>query len=162
MRCLKCNRCHHSTICESYGNKEENAETTSTKIQQTTPETKESQSTTNMHISNKNSVLLQTAHTFVKVPGDAKTEQNVHLIFDSGSQKSYVTEELKRALNLPAIAKEKLMMKAFGDSSPKVRECEIVQIGIKCIDEVEVIMTAYLVPVICTPISNQVISGALE
>ena len=162
MRCLKCNRRHHSTICESYGNKEEKAETTSNKTQQTTPETKESQSTTNMHVSKKNSVLLQTARAFVRVPGDAATEQNVRLIFDSGSQKSYVTEELKRALNLPVIAKEKLIIKAFGDSSPKVRECEIVQIGIKCVHGVEVIMTAYAVPVICTPISNQVISGALE
>ena len=162
MRCLKCDRRHHSTICESYGNNEEKPETTSNKTQQTTPETKESQSTANMHVSNKNSVLLQTARAFVRVPGETTTEQNVRLIFDSGSQKSYVTEELKRALNLPVIAKEKLMIKAFGDSSPKVRECEIVQIGIKCVDGVEVIMTAYVVPVICTPISNQVISGALE
>ena len=39
MRCLKCNRRHHSTICESYGNNEEKPETTSNKTQQTTPET---------------------------------------------------------------------------------------------------------------------------
>ena len=54
------------------------------------------------------------------------------------------------------------MIKAFGDRSPKVRECEVVQIGIKDIDGVELLISAYVVPVICMPISNQVVSGTLE
>ena len=67
----------------------------------TETETTESQSTTNMHVSNNNSVFLQTTRAFVRVAGDAATEQNVRLIADSGSRKSYVTADLKRALNLP-------------------------------------------------------------
>ena len=128
----------------------------------TETETTESQSTTNMHVSNNNSVFLQTTRAFVRVPGDAATEQNVRLIVDSGSKKSYDTADLKRALNLPVFAKEKLMIQAFGDLSPKVRECEVVQIGIKDIDGVELLISAYVVPVICMPISNQVVSRTLE
>ena len=117
----------------------------------------------NEHARQQQQFSISTNHrAFVRVPGDAATEQNVRLIVDSGSKKSYDTADLKRALNLPVFAKEKLMIQAFGDLSPKVRECEVVQIGIKDIDGVELLISAYVVPVICMPISNQVVSGTLE
>ena len=79
----------------------------------------------------------------------------VRLIFDSGSQNTYVTSDLKNALSLPVIGKEKMFIKTFGDVSPKFTTYEIVQLGIayKC-KQVQV----YVVPVICTPISNQLLS----
>ncbi len=45
---------------------------------------------------------------------------------------------------------------------PKVKDCEIVQLSVKCKDGTEIIMSAYVVPVICNPISNQLISVAVQ
>ena len=121
----------------------------------------ESASTTNMHVSAINSVLLQTAPAEVKAPGKPRG-RNFRFVFDSGSQKSYVTVDVKNALSLPIVGKDKLLIKTFGDESPKVRDCEIVQFSVGCKNGEEIVMQAYVVPVICTPISNQVISRAVK
>ena len=60
------------------------------------------------------------------------------------------------------IAKEKLFIKTFGDTSPKLTTCEVVQFGNLRKDATEFVMHAYVVPVICTPISNQVLSLAIK
>ena len=114
-----------------------------------------------MHVNAKNSVLLQTARVQVKTPQQHKVA-TARLVFDPGSQKSYVTKAIKDALELPVIAKEKLLIKTFGDTSPKLTTCEVVQFGILCKDATEFVMHAYVVPVICTPISNQVLSLAIK
>ena len=39
----------------------------------------------------------------------------MRIVFDSGSQKSYVTQKLKNELNLKFVGRERLLIKAFGD-----------------------------------------------
>eukprot|EP00795_Rhopilema_esculentum_P011143 gene11143-20028_t len=119
------------------------------------------QSTTNMHTNTRNSVLLQTARVPVKTP-QKQNVSTVRLVFDSGSQNTYVTSDLKNALSLPVIGKDKMFIKTFGKVSPKFTTCEIVQLGIVCKDGTEIMVQAYVVPVICTPISNQLLSTAIE
>eukprot|EP00112_Aurelia_sp_Birch-Aquarium-sp1_P006125 Seg1684.1 transcript_id=Seg1684.1/GoldUCD/mRNA.D3Y31 product="hypothetical protein" protein_id=Seg1684.1/GoldUCD/D3Y31 len=163
MTCLKCNRRHHSTICECYSKAGTSERGNEADQKRSSVEAKvpESTSTTNMHVSARNSVLLQTARADVKAPGKARGRR-LRFVFDSGSQKSYVTVEVKNALGLPVIGKDKLLIKTFGDESPKVRDCEIVQLSVGCKNGEESAMEAYVVPVICTPISNQVISRAVK
>ena len=43
----------------------------------------------------------------------------------------------------------------FGDNSASVKECDIVQLCIRTIDAMTVYVTAYFVPVICSPVSNE-------
>ena len=163
MRCLKCNRRHHSTICDCYSKETVHGKSETNEMREnrgTSLETT-SQSTTNMHVNAKNSVLLQTARVQVKPP-QKQQSSTVRLVFDSGSQKSYITKEVKDALDLPVVGKDKLLIKTFGDTSPKITTCEIVQVGLLCKDGAEFIMHAYVVPVICTPISNQVLSAAID
>ena len=112
-------------------------------------------------MSARNSVLLQTALAEVKAPAKL-SGRNFRFVFDSGSQKSYVTVEVKNNLSLPVVGKDKLLIKTFGDESPKLRDCEIVQFAVCCKNGEAIVMQAYVVPVICTPISNQVILRAVK
>ena len=45
-----------------------------------------------------------------------------------------------------------MLIKTFGDNTASVKECDIVQLYV----------TAYVVPVICSPVSNQDIQSAVE
>ena len=115
MKYLKCNRRHHSTICEccSKPTKTENGNLNDQKGSSAETKEPKSASTTNMDVSARISVLLQTAWAEVKAPGKP-SGTNFRFVFDSGSQKSYVTVDVKNALNLPVVGKDKLLIKTFG------------------------------------------------
>eukprot|EP00112_Aurelia_sp_Birch-Aquarium-sp1_P017158 Seg3959.1 transcript_id=Seg3959.1/GoldUCD/mRNA.D3Y31 product="ATP-dependent DNA helicase tlh1" protein_id=Seg3959.1/GoldUCD/D3Y31 len=162
--CYKCRGRHNTTICESYdrstqqqsGGRESRADRASNNT------SAETQTTTNMHISGRNSVLLQTARADVSAPGTGGKTENIRIIFDSGSQKTYINERIKKSLNLKVVGKDRLLIKTFGDETPCTKECEIVQIAVKSLDGMEIYVNAYVVPNICSPITNQVMSIAVE
>ena len=69
-----------------------------------------------MFVSTKNNVLLQTAKAQVspvEIPG---IPQNIRMIFDSCSQRSYVTESLQKALGLQASGRDTLLIKKHLES----------------------------------------------
>ena len=82
---------------------------------------------------------------------------NARMVFDSGSQRSYITENLRKTLNLPIAGQDTLLIKTFGESTAKLRRCDIVQMAVAADDGMQVYVSAYVVPVICAPISNQLI-----
>ena len=104
MTCLKFSRRHHSTILECYSKPTTSENGNKNDQRGSNVETKEpeSASTTNMHGSARNSVLLQTARAEVKPPGKP-SGRNFRFVFDSGSQKSYVTVDVKNKLSLPVV-----------------------------------------------------------
>ena len=111
-----------------------------------------------MFVSTKNNVLLQTARaqvSHVETPGST---QNIRMIFYSCSQRSYVTESLQKSLGLPSSGSDTLLIKTFGESHAQLRKCDIVQLAIKTPSREGVYVTAYVVPTICSPISNQSIN----
>ena len=119
--------------------------------------------TSTMHISNNaNSVLLQTAQAFVCKPDNQEFGLNAQVIFDSCSQRSYITSKACEQLNLPTVGKETLLIKTFGDNSASVKECDVVQLCIRTMDGINVYVTSYVVPVFCSPVSNQQIQDTLK
>ncbi|XP_068742211.1 uncharacterized protein [Montipora capricornis] len=111
---------------------------------------------------NANSVLLQVAQAFVCRPDNQQLGLNAHVIFDSCSQRSYITSKACEQLNLPTIGKETLLIKTFGDNLTSVKECDVVQLCVRTLDEMNVYITSYVVPVICSPVSNQRSRTTLE
>ncbi len=107
-------------------------------------------------------MLLQAAHADISAPVTEGKTENIRIIFDSGSQKTYINEQLKKSLNLKVVGKDRLLIKTFGDETPSTKECEIVQIAVKSLDGMEIYVSAYVVPNICWPITNQVMSVAVE
>ena len=77
----------------------------------------------------------------------------VCILFDSGSQRSYMTESLKHRLKLVAVKKEKLHLNTFRDDRFKSRECEVVRVKITKPSMNETIVIDVLsFPTICTPL----------
>ena len=116
-----------------------------------------------MHISNNaNSMPLQIAQAFVCRPDNEQLGLNARVIFDSCSQRSYITSQAREKLNLPTIGKETLLIKTFGDNSASVKECDVVQLCVRTLDGMNLYITSYVVPVICSPVSNQQSQSTLE
>lgn len=88
-------------------------------------------------------------------PGEETSSHQVRLVFDSGGQRSYITENLCDALKLPVVGKDSLLIKAFDDSNERLRVCNVVQVWISTLDGMVVYIQAYAVTVICGPITNQ-------
>ncbi|XP_068742563.1 uncharacterized protein [Montipora capricornis] len=110
----------------------------------------------------QNALTVKVAQAFVCRPDNQQLGLNAHMIFDSCSQRSYITSRACEQLNLPTIGKETLLIKAFGDNSASVKECDVVQLCVRTLDEMNVYTTSYVVPVICSPVSNQRSRTTLE
>ena len=151
VKCFKCHGPHHVAICDCSDQ----------------PQTGQAQSenvpsvSTSMYVDeSKGPVFLQTATAEVLRPDNDSCFRSIRLVFDSCSQRSYITENLKTELGLPVIGRDSLLIKTFGQSDTRLRSCEIVQVGIKTACEATVYIQAYVVPVICAPLTQQPIELA--
>ena len=61
---------------------------------------------------------------------------------------------------LPKLRKEKLLIKTFGDERAKLTTCNVVQLCVECADGLNVYIDAFVVPLICSPVTNQCIEFA--
>ena len=61
--------------------------------------------------------LLQTAICVISNPLYPERETKVRVLLDQGSQRSYITSQLKEKLNLPVLGKENMIIKTFGAGS---------------------------------------------
>ena len=73
--------------------------------------------TTGCCVSTKNSVLLQTARATVFNPSHPERQWSVSIQFDSGSQRSYVTEG--DFLNLKSMGHKSMTIMTFGSNKPE-------------------------------------------
>ena len=63
------------------------------------------------------SILLQTVIASVSTVQQPHPVVNMRVLFDSGSQRSYISERVRGKLNLLAKRKEKLLIKTFGQEN---------------------------------------------
>ena len=114
-----------------------------------------------LFIDTKTSVLIQTAKIFVSRADDPNHRIQARLTFDTGSQRSYVSTRLKNALQLPTINQEKLMIKTFGSETGQIQSRDLVQLCVQGTTlETFLYVTAYAVPIICSPLQNQAVNFA--
>ena len=68
-----------------------------------------------MYVDSKTSILLQTCVAFASNPISVQPQEKhcVRIILDSGSQKTYITQQVKETLGLKPIARERLCIKIF-------------------------------------------------
>ena len=144
IKCAKCSRRHHLSICDSdlsnitAGNspREEVLNTASSDQQEISVIIANSAETTiisdvinaevtsqpggsvtNLYVNSKTQILLQTARARVSRADNQNYEINARVLFDSGSQRSYVKSNLKEQLAVPTLRKEKLIIKTFGNEN---------------------------------------------
>ena len=126
-RCNVCKGKHHISLCNA-DNKSENS---GTKQQETQSEPVQAKETTNLFTESKRSILLQTAQGEVFNIDNKDHKIIVIVVFDSGSQRSYVTRRLKDYLNLQVAAREQICLKTFGQSKGKLETMDVTQLGIQ-------------------------------
>ena len=84
------------------------------------------------HVGSQDLILLQTAQVLIRdTDADVSTGTRARVIFDSGSQKSYITQHVRDQLILPSTGKESLLIKTYGnDVTSQPTECEKVKVSI--------------------------------
>ena len=68
---------------------------------------------------------MQTA-TAVATNEDQNKSKTVRVLFDSGSQRSYITDGVRRKLGLKSANIETLHLNTFGDGTYRKQRCEVV------------------------------------
>jgi len=111
------------------------------------------------YVNSKESVLLQTATIFVST-------DKVRLIFDSGSQRSYVTERLRSKVNLTTVGQDTLLINSFGSdkTGQKPETCDVVQVQLRDVKGLRTStnLQAFVVPTICPPLESQCTEKAAQ
>ena len=74
------------------------------------------------------SVLLQTARAYAV---NGSTSIPVRILFDTGSQRSYVTNDVARRLRLTPVKRDTLNLSTFGTNKSKRQSCELYKVNIK-------------------------------
>ena len=127
--CRLCHQKHHQSICNSLSQQVEPFVPSS--LPPVSLPTDGSVATSNNTSSNKNAktVLLQTARA-VAYNHDTESSSRVRILFDSGSQRSYVTEQLCSRLKLRPVSTERLQVNTFGGEHFKAKSCKLYRIDL--------------------------------
>ena len=149
-KCRRCQGSHHQSICnqEAVTTVQETKESTATNAYSTT----ETTTTTNP---SKSTVLLQTARATAR---NGNLTMPVRILFDTGSQRSYIRNSVQSRLKLRPTDKETLHLNTFGDSRYKKQECEVYRLTIenrKATNE-GAELTAIKFPTICSPLNSKI------
>ncbi len=169
---LKCSNCggrHHLSICD--GNQSRSTRSASAEVSTNRPRLSNSQGapptnvtpTSSMHcVSAKMPVLLQTARAHVYNVKTTQPTKEVRILFDGGSQRSYVTEGVQQSLSLQPDGVETMLIKTFGSDKENKQVCSVVNLGLLLKDGGHMEMSLLTVPLICEPLSTQPITRAKE
>ena len=152
-RCRNCNRQHHQSICDA----QENVPP------QTPPATNNdasNQGDQNVETTRNNTtrsrieILLQTVKAYASdVNGQTVP---VRVMLDGGSQRSYITNDLKTRLGLKPIRVETIHLNTFGSDSYEKKRCDLVEVLLKGPRGELVHLQAVEFPKICSPLSTKV------
>ena len=97
--------------------------------------------------------LLKTA---VATVTNGKKRTKANLLFDEGSQKSFITEDLAKALALRQLCKEDIIVSTFGAQRQLNREVSVAKISLLTLSGQPISITVLVVPRIATPLQNTV------
>eukprot|EP00795_Rhopilema_esculentum_P009664 gene9664-biopygen11063 len=136
-KCFNCNGNHNSALC----NKDEQ-------------ELRQDSSVAMSNVKEKTNVMLQTA-TAIAYGEDRSKKVTVSILFDNGSQKSFISEELKRKLELKSENTEILNLNTFGSERYIKKSSDRVKVNIVVQDEV-VTVSALTSPAVCSPLNTRV------
>ena len=107
-------------------------------------------------------ILLQTAQAEV-FHCDFNNTSLVRLIFDNCSQRSFIKSSLRQKLKLPTVRTELLAVKTFASDIEKMQKLDVVNIKVRSCKNLNITeLEVYVVPLICSPVSSQIINVVKE
>ena len=144
-KCRHCQGKHHQSICPRNQKVED---------PKTTKQPKDEERTTTATRICKGTVLLQTARA--RATNGARSIP-VRVLFDTGSQRSYITNSTQAKLKLEPVRKETLYLNTFGDNKCKRQSCEVYKFNIESRNGSEKIeLSGINFPIICSPLNSMV------
>ena len=157
--CMKCKRKHHTSICEekqenpnqssSYQMKENsNSNSSQPPTHTTAKNTTHMGATHSLHPTNH--ILMQSAVT--KIRGAGKQYRQARILFDTGSQRTFITQDMTHKLELKPTGKELLDVTTFGSFQSTRKTYDIVSFSISTETE-NITIKALVTPIICPPLS---------
>ena len=162
-RCKRCQGKHHTSICKRGSRSRESPSlATPTELNPEAPAYTPDPTTSALCSTEKKAILLQTAHTVVHNPLKPKLANEVRLLFDSGSQQSYLTEQAMKLLQLKPTGGRTLSIATFGAIQEQTKICPIVSRGICLKGYPTVSLSLHIVPTVCEPLSCQPIAASVE
>lgn len=167
-KCLKCKRRHHTSICEGGSPRPHPSPVSvptglpSMKLDPEAPAYHPAQTTNNLCSDNMKTVLLQTARSIIHNPYDPRITLEVRILFDSGSQRSYISERARNLLALNSCGEQTLSIATFGSDREQPKVCPVVNVGMCLRSYPSMILSLYVVPVICEPLAGQSIAACVE
>lgn len=107
-------------------------------------------------------VLLQTVRASIYNPAQLYRSIEVRVLFDSGSQKSYISERAKGQLALQLTGEQHLCIATFGSTREGPKVCQTVTIGMVGKGYPHMQLSLYVVPMICEPLVSQPIAACAK
>ena len=162
-KCRVCDRTdHHQSVCEMSSN-QSRSETPAAPTNAKTKEDREPSAskkppqniTTTSTARSKVQVLLQTAKTCAYVESGT-TLLPVRVLLDSGSQRSYITNHLKRKLGMIPIKTETLNLNTFGNDKFSKKDCDLIKLRLQGKHGEDVNISALSFEAICSPVPAKV------
>ena len=152
-KCVKCKGRHNVSICEPpppppKENQQKNEDPPPARIN------------SNVASTHVNSSFLPTAQGIVS---DSLTGvgQKVRVLFDSCSQKSYISEEIRNTLKLKSCRREAMIIRGFGSTNDEMKYVDVVKVVLcDILKRFSIEVELYVVPLICSPLTGQKIELA--
>ena len=79
----------------------------------------------------------------------------MRVLFDNGSQKTYISNRLRDRLKLKPVKTETLQLNTFGDNRFKKLNCDVVELELQSQSGESVKISATCYPVICSPLPTK-------
>lgn len=99
------------------------------------------------------SVVMQTATTSIHLPSPS-AEIPVHILFDTGSSRSYITRSTCSKAKLKPVGQEHLSLSTFGSSHSTSTLYDVVQVNLRTLDDSVVPITACVIPEVTAPLQK--------
>ena len=78
------------------------------------------------------SILRQTTNCVVSDPSNSSGERvTIRIMFDIASQRTYLTENVRKQIGWPALSKENIVINVFGNTTSNVRICDLVSLCVE-------------------------------
>lgn len=118
--------------------------------------------TSTLYVGTSKSVLLQTAQVTLYNPERPSSTVKVRAVLDTGSQMSYATDIVKKALNLELEETQQISIATFGTTAQDPQGYGVIRVGLKLKDGGDTQLRLITVPSICEPLTAQPIALCLE
>ena len=164
VRCLSCQGRHHVAVCDKSSPRavDPNGDCTSEPMSALNPDAPTNQPPTTNTMWTDKSVLLQTAQATTFNPDHPSKTSKVQIVLDTGSQRSYITENVKNQLTLSTVGKQCMTIATFGATKRDDRICESVRVGLRVKYGQVKVLTLFSVPRNCDPLTPHPLADTKE